>query len=92
MKQLLLKRRRLKKQKKNRMDTLVIVILIVFIVGKLTWNRAYKKGKEECEGISYNDGYKNGVKCVEDEIRELIKLPDEDIIERIKKFAKKEVK
>jgi len=74
------------------MDSIVIVLLIAFIVGKLTWNRGYKKGKKECEGISYNDGYKNGMCCIEDEIKDMAKLPDKEILKRIKYFAEKEAK
>ena len=37
----------------------------------------------------FNEGHKKGICCIENEIKELSKLPDDEILKRIKKFTKK---
>ena len=71
-------------------DSGIIVIIVIIIVCKFTWNIAYKKALKKCDEKKFYEGYKKGRCCVEDEIRELIKLSDEEILKRIKDFAKKE--
>jgi len=44
---------------------------------------------EKSDAQSFSNGYKEGIKCVEDEIKELSKLSDEEIVERVKKCANK---
>ena len=74
------------------MNSALIITIILLIVGKLSWNHGYKKGKKECEGISYIDGYRNGISCIENEILDLAEQPDDEILKRIKNFYKKESK
>ena len=65
-------------------ESIIILLVIFFISCKLIYNAAYKKGLRECSNKEYNEGYKNGVACVEDEIRECCKLPDKEILKRVK--------
>ena len=71
-------------------DQFVIVLIVLIIVGKLSWNRGRKRGKEECTVEEYNKGFKAGKESVEKDIRELEKLPDKEILQRIHNFGKKE--
>ena len=65
-------------------DSIVILLIIFFISCKFIYNAAYKKGLKECDNKSYNEGYKEGVECVEKEIKECCKLPDHEILKRVK--------
>ena len=66
------------------MDSIIILLIILLIACKLTYNYAYKKGLMECNNDSYNEGYKNGIKQVENEIKKCCKLPDKEILKRVK--------
>ena len=70
-------------------DPGIIVIILIIIAYKLTWNIAYKKALNKCNDEKFREGYKKGKCCIEGEIKELIKLSDEEILKRVKNFAKK---
>lgn len=59
------------------------------VVYRLTYNYAFKKGKKNVNMQFFNEGHKKGICCIENEIKELSKLPDDEILKRIKKFTKK---
>ena len=70
------------------LEQFVIVVILLIIVGKLSWNHGRKKGRGEANEISRIEGYHQGKKKVEDEIRELCELPNKDIVKRVKSFCK----
>ena len=69
-------------------DTAVILLIVLFLVGRIFWSRGRKKGREEGNIESHNEGYQAGKETIEDEVRDLAKLPDKEILKRIKNFAK----
>jgi len=73
-------------------DPGIIVIILIIIACKLTWNIAYKKALDKCDDEKFREGYKKGKCCIEDEIKELAKLSNQEILKRVKDFARKEAK
>ena len=66
-----------------------VTLALFAIICILVYKHAYKKVMEKSDAQSFSNGYKEGIKCVEDEIKELSKLSDEEIVERVKKCANK---
>jgi len=67
----------------------LLEMIVIFVLLYMTYKYGHKKGIETAGHENFEEGYKEGVKCVEDEIKELAKLSDEEILERIKKNADK---
>ena len=66
------------------MNSINILLIIFFISCVIIYNTAYKKGRKKGSEENYQRGYKNGIIHVEDEIRECCKLPDKEILKRVK--------
>jgi len=67
----------------------LLIVLLIAVVYRLTYNYAFKKGKKNVNMQIFNEGHKKGIDCVEEKIKKLSELPNEEIIKRIKNFAKK---
>lgn len=69
-------------------------ILILFVVVCLVWhvarNRGYKAGEKFANEYRYTEGYKTGVFDTEEEFKDMCRLPDDELMERINKIRKNE--
>jgi len=64
----------------------LIIALLFYIIGE---SFGKKKGKKQQYEYRYIEGYRKGINQVESEIKELSKLPDKEILKRVKNIAKK---
>lgn len=65
---------------------IIILIIIVYLIGE---SIGKNKGHKEKKIIDYSKGYKDGINKVENEIIEMDKLDDKEIIIRIRKLMKR---
>lgn len=70
------------------MDGIMIIILLLFIIYKYGYNKGYNHGKKNTDEREKELGYKLGKSKIENEVFELSKENDNEIVKRIKNFAK----
>jgi hypothetical protein len=71
------------------MDTLILIILFCVIIYHIALSKGKKIGKKQGDELNYHVGYRKGIRMVEEEISELSRLNDKDIVERIKNLSEK---
>lgn len=71
------------------MDCLFGIIIFSFIFYHIGFTNGKKKGKKDNDELNYHNGYKEGIKIIEEEIYLLSKLSNTEIIKRIKNLGKK---
>jgi elongation factor P--beta-lysine ligase len=64
----------------------LFIALLFYVIGEYFGK---KKGKKHQYEFRYLEGYRKGINQVESEIEELSKLPDKEILKRIKNFKSK---
>lgn len=64
----------------------LFVALLFYVIGEYFGK---KKGKKHQYEYRYVEGFRKGIKKVENEIDELSKLPDKEILKRIKTFSER---
>jgi elongation factor P--beta-lysine ligase len=64
----------------------LFLALLFYVIGEYYGK---KKGKKHQYEFRYLEGYRKGINQVESEIEELSKLPDKEILKRIKNFKSK---
>jgi hypothetical protein len=64
----------------------LFLALLFYVIGEYFGK---KKGKKHQYEFRYLEGYRKGINQVESEIEELSKLPDKEILKRIKNFKSK---
>lgn len=71
------------------MDILLSILICCVIIWRIALNKGKKIGKQMGSELSYHVGYRKGIRTIEEEISELSKLKDKEIVERVKNLSKK---
>jgi len=71
------------------MDIVLLITVCCVIIWRIALNKGKKIGKKQGDELYYHVGYRKGIRLIEEEIFELSKLKDKEIVERIKNLSKK---
>ena len=70
------------------MEWTITILIVTFLSYHIGYRRGFKNGEKFKNFKLLNEGFRNGRKSMEGEIREIEKLTDNEILYRIKNFIK----
>jgi hypothetical protein len=68
--------------------TIILIVLWSIILWQIAFKKGRKRGEELRDFQQLNEGFRNGRKSIEDEICDMKRLTDEEIVQRIRNFVK----